>query len=108
MQSHGEIGRPDAMRRRLTVVRRTLRGWSMVALIGLVLSNLDPGTAVGQAVNSPPKDPISMMVFPPRDFVSASGYASDDQVIVRVMHAPLLFPGAAGGTTDSSQGPARR
>ncbi|MFN8454144.1 MAG: choice-of-anchor D domain-containing protein [Anaerolineae bacterium] len=49
--------------------------------------------------NSPTLSP-SIIVFPQRDFVSASGYANDDLVIVRVIHDPAIYPGATGAVTD--------
>src|ERR671938_270143 len=37
-------------------------------------------------VNNPPVAPIQILVFPQRDFVSASGYTADDRVVVTVTH----------------------
>ncbi|MCE9628047.1 MAG: fibronectin type III domain-containing protein, partial [Candidatus Eisenbacteria bacterium] len=76
---------------------RGLAATFLVAVAALLVS-VTPGHA--QVVNNPPLAPISIIVFPQRDFVSASGYAIDDQVIVRVIHDPAVFPGATGGTTD--------
>ena len=74
---------------------------ALTALVALVTGLLAlPLPSWAQAVNNPPLAPISIIVFPQRDFVSASGYAIDDQVIVRVIHDPAVFPGATGGTTD--------
>src|SRR5690242_19229189 len=38
------------------------------------------------AVNEPPVAPHSILVFPSRSFISASGYAIDDVVRVSVIH----------------------
>lgn len=42
--------------------------------------------AMAQVVFSPPAAPVSISVFPARDFVSADGYRADDRGIVRVIH----------------------
>src|SRR5438067_145644 len=46
-------------------------------------------------VNNPPIAPIQILVFPQRDFVSASGYTADDHVVVTVTH-----PNGATLSTD--------
>jgi hypothetical protein len=70
---------------------------ALLALIGGLLASVMPATA---QINNPPRDSISIIVFPQRDFISASGYYSNELVMVRVIHDPLVFPGATGGTTD--------
>jgi len=51
-------------------------------------------------VNNPPAAPHAIIVFPQRDFVSASGYNADDRVIVRVIHDAAIFPPGNTITTD--------
>ena len=87
MQSHAEISRPNSIRRVLTASRRQWRWWSIVALMGFVMSSIKPATSQAPAPpNEPPAAPIQILVFPQRDFVSASGYDAADQVIVDVIH----------------------
>ena len=40
-------------------------------------------------VSNPPIAPMQILVFPQRDFVSASGYTADDRVVVTVQHAKI-------------------
>ena len=49
---------------------------------------------------NPPSAPISLIVFPQRDFISASGYNAADRVIVRVIHDGAVFPPGNIWTTD--------
>jgi hypothetical protein len=49
-----------------------------------------------------PAPPINLIVFPQRDFISASGYLQDDRVVVRVIHDPAVYPGATGGTSGEA------
>lgn len=49
---------------------------------------------------NPPSAPISIIVFPQRDFISASGYNAADRVIVRVIHDGAVFPPGNTWTTD--------
>ena len=86
MQSHSERGRPNTIRCMLTVLRQTFCWWNIVALVGLVMSSIEPATSQAPATNEPPVAPIQILVFPQRDFVSASGYDAADQVIVNVIH----------------------
>ncbi len=44
------------------------------------------GAQAAGVVNNPPSGTHSILVFPQRDFVSASGYAADDLVVVKVIH----------------------
>ncbi|HYY42877.1 MAG TPA: hypothetical protein VE775_09115, partial [Pyrinomonadaceae bacterium] len=71
---------------------------ALVALLALTYSYLPsltkPAHAQAPAINNPPVLPHSILVFPQRDFVSASGFASADTVIVKVVHP--------NGTTLSS------
>jgi hypothetical protein len=79
---------------------------ALVSLGGLLVLPLNQTTSAAPAVvNNPPANPMNIIVFPSRDFISASGYALDDQVVVRVLHDPAIYPGAAGSTTgeDPSQ-----
>jgi hypothetical protein len=69
---------------------------ALMASIGALL----PIQASAQVLNNPPQAPITLIAFPQRDFIHADGYADDDQVIVRLIHDPALYPGATGGTTD--------
>ena len=45
-----------------------------------------PGIPAPTTINDPPVAPLQILVFPQRDFVSASGYTQDDRVIVSVIH----------------------
>ncbi|HEX8178696.1 MAG TPA: hypothetical protein VF525_04050 [Pyrinomonadaceae bacterium] len=71
---------------------------ALVALIAFTYSYLPsltkPAHAQAPAINNPPVLPHSILVFPQRDFVSASGFAAADTVIVKVVHP--------NGTTLSS------
>ncbi len=49
-----------------------------------------------------PAAPINIIDFPQRDFISASGYLQDDRVVVRIIHDPAVYPGAAGGTSGEN------
>ncbi|HXD20797.1 MAG TPA: hypothetical protein VN654_27490 [Vicinamibacterales bacterium] len=65
------------------VVRRfaaTAAASALVAAIGSLLHAQAP------APNNPPLTPRSILVFPQRDFVSASGFAEGDVVTVEVFH----------------------
>ena len=54
------------------------------SLFGVAL--LVMATAATAQVNNPPLAPLSILVFPERSFVSASGYNADDLVVVKVIH----------------------
>ncbi len=56
------------------------------------------GDAARAAVSNPPGGTRSILVFPQRDFVSASGYGDTDQVVVKVIHSAAL--GGATWSTD--------
>lgn len=87
----------------------TQRTWrTLLALATLVAPLLPAALTMGQStaalaatlppasvVNSPPSAPIQILVFPQRDFVSASGYTADDRVVVTVVH-----PSGATFSTD--------
>lgn len=67
--------------------RQWQRLWSLLTLLVLVFSSLPGGSvAFAATVNNPPTGGHSIIVFPQRDFVSASGYAEDDLVVVKVIH----------------------
>src|SRR3954451_17813844 len=66
------------------------------------LTTLAPGLAQAQ-VNNPPAAPIQILAFPQRDFVSASGYAQGDQVVVKVIHPS----GVTASTDPNSPWPAQ-
>ncbi|MEY4071027.1 MAG: hypothetical protein RL721_1641, partial [Candidatus Eisenbacteria bacterium] len=61
---------------------RSLSRTFALALASLALA----GPVRAQVVNSPPAAPIAINVFPVTDFVSGSGYAATDRVIVTVVH----------------------
>ena len=80
------------------------------AALPQALAQTAPATPPPTAVNNPPLAPHQVLVFPQRDFVSASGYSELDIVQVRVIHPdgttistdniqpqpdPLAAPGAA-------------
>src|ERR671932_1046010 len=77
----------------------TLRSGLLAA--SMLVSSLSGNAALGAApahaqtapaipapttINNPPVAPLQILVFPQRDFVSASGYTQDDRVIVSVIH----------------------
>lgn len=70
-------------------------------LLALVVASL----ISSPAVLAVPAAPINIGVFSQRDFVSASGYTDDDQVVVRVIHDPanfaLALPANSGGETET-------
>src|SRR3954470_8998083 len=76
----------------LHVVRRLAVTVTGAALLATVSSLLH---AQAVPVNNPPLAPRSILVFPQRDFVSASGYAIGDLVTVEVFHP--------GSTTAASR-----
>ncbi len=57
---------------------------------------------ISTGVCAVPTAPINIIDFPQRDFVSASGYSNDDKVVVRVIHDPLIYGAATGGTTGEN------
>jgi hypothetical protein len=66
-------------------------------------ATLIAGAVLAVGIGNPPGDagnPINIVAFPQRDFISASGYTADDRVVVRIIHDPAIYPGATGGTTD--------
>ena len=69
--------------------RRRISLW-LVALMTvsgvLVAPALKGVTSAAGIVNNPPVGTHSILVFPQRDFVSASGYAADDLVVVKLIH----------------------
>ena len=93
---HPQSGDPN------TPHRRRISLW-LVALLTvggvLVAPALNGVTNAAPVLNNPPADGISVIAFPQRDFVSASGYDVDDQVVVRVIHDQTIHPGATGSTT---------
>ena len=93
---HPQSGDPN------TPHRRRISLW-LVALLTvggvLVAPALNGVTNAAPVLNNPPADGISVIAFPQRDFVSASGYDVDDQVVVRVIHDQTIYPGATGSTT---------
>src|SRR4051812_11766851 len=72
----------------LQVVRRLAVGVTAASLLVAALGTSPHAQAV--PVNNPPVAPRSILVFPQRDFVSASGYEAGDLVTVEVFH-----PGSA-------------
>src|SRR5215831_3647255 len=90
MQPHSGISRPNSVRDMLTAPRRVWRWLSIMALVGLVMSSIEPATSQAPVINDPPGAPIQILVFPQRDFVSASGYDAADQVIVDVIHPTTI------------------
>ena len=74
------------------------RGVCSTSLV-LTVAMLLPSINALSAVFNPPSDPLTIVAFPQRDFISASGYAEDDKVVVRVIHDQTVYPGATGSTT---------
>src|SRR6185503_11803691 len=62
----------------------------LVAAIGSLLHAQAP------APNNPPLTPRSILVFPQRDFVSASGFAEGDVVTVEVFHPGSTVAASTG------------
>ena len=81
--------------------RRRVSLWLTVvlALGGVLWAPALQGAHAAPVFNNPPAGGISIIVFPQRDFISASGFLVDDQVVVRVIHDPLTYPGAVGSST---------
>jgi hypothetical protein len=80
-------------------VKRT-KGIKFVAIATMFAAS---AAIMAVGIGNPPGDaanPINIIAFPQRDFVSSSGYLSTDRVVVRVIHNPTIYPGATGGTTD--------
>src|SRR5918911_1922356 len=88
-------GGPPGRKRRWMTLRSGLLAASM--LLSSLSGNAVLGAAPARAqtapvipapttINNPPVAPLQILVFPQRDFVSASGYTADDRVIVSVIH----------------------
>src|SRR3982751_2297609 len=73
----------------LNVVRRLAVGVTGAALMATLGSFVH---APAITVNNPPVAPRSILVFPQRDFVSASGYEAGDIVAVEVFHPGATTP----------------
>src|SRR5919201_255879 len=79
----GETGNPRGPRARLRLRTQVLMSGLVMALGALAT----PGLAqVATPPNEPPVAPLSILAFPQRDFISASGYAATDLVTVQVIH----------------------
>jgi hypothetical protein len=61
---------------------------SVLTVTGLftALATTSSAAPIAAGVNNPPTGTRSILVFPQRDFVSASGYAATDQVVVYLIH----------------------
>ena len=68
------------------------------AVLGAAPVRAQAAPPPASTINNPPAAPHQILVFPQRDFVSASGYAPDDLVVVSVTH-----PGGATFSTDPNQ-----
>src|SRR3954447_10846529 len=68
---------------------RTVTAGTMLVLLLL------PAGAMA-AINEPPKAPHNIIVFPERDFISATGYAATDVATVEVFRNSLLIGRATG------------
>src|SRR5919202_542085 len=88
-------GGPPGRKRQWMTLRSGLLAGSM--LLSSLSGNAVLGAAPARAqaapvipapttINNPPVAPLQILVFPQRDFVSASGYTQDDRVIVSVIH----------------------
>jgi len=64
MQSHSERGKPNTIRRMLTVLRQTFHWWSIVVLVGFMMNSIEPATSQAPVINEPPVAPIEILVFP--------------------------------------------
>src|SRR6185295_9267274 len=78
----------------LQVVVRRLAVNVTVATLLAALTSLLHAQATPPPSN-PPSAPRSILVFPQRDFVSASGYAEGDLVTVEVFHPNATAPAPA-------------
>src|ERR671933_333306 len=88
-------GSPPGRKRRWATLRSGLLAVSMLvsslsgnAVLGAAPARAQtaPGIPAPTTINDPPVAPLQILVFPQRDFVSASGYTQDDRVIVSVIH----------------------
>ena len=69
--------------------RRRVSLWlaALMTMGGVLVAPVLKGvTSAAGIVNNPPVGTHSILVFPQRDFVSASGYAADDLVVVKLIH----------------------
>ena len=78
---------------------RAFRGWISLLVGALCVSSLvmvteGPAAAVG--ISDPPTLPHSIIVFPVRDFVSATGYARTDRPTVEVVRGGIVVGTASG------------
>ena len=64
--------------------------------VAVAVGALAAPSAASAAINSPPQDGHGIIVFPVRDFVSASGYAETDRPTVEVLRNGTLIGRAAG------------
>jgi Abnormal spindle-like microcephaly-assoc'd, ASPM-SPD-2-Hydin len=98
-------GGPPGRNRPWAILRSGLLAGSMLvsslssnALLGAAPARAQAAPPPANTINNPPAAPHQILVFPQRDFVSASGYAPDDLVVVSVTH-----PGGATFSTDPNQ-----
>lgn len=71
----------------------------LMAILAMLITS---AIVVAVGIGNPPGDannPINIVAFPQRDFISASGYLPDDRVVVKVIHDQTIYPGTAEGTT---------
>ena len=70
--------------------RRVSAGLVAVVVTALGIP-LGAGPAQAAGINDPPVLPHSIIVFPMRDFVSASGYADSDRPVVQVLRSGVVI-----------------
>src|SRR4051812_19258890 len=87
----------------VNVVRRlavSVTGAALAATLGSLVH------AQAVPVNNPPVAPRSILVFPQRDFVSASGYVEGDLVTVEVIHPNGTKPASTATNVVPQDDPA--
>jgi hypothetical protein len=88
------------------VVRRLALSVTGAALVAALGSLLHAQAVPPVPVNHPPAAPRSILVFPQRDFVSASGYEAGDLVTVEVFHPGSNAPASAATNVVPQDDPA--
>jgi len=84
--THTLRGLPADRLRRLVAGATAVAGFAALAV----------PAAAPAAINAPPKAPHDIIVFPVRDFVSATGYKATDSVTVEVLRNGVVIGRAAG------------
>ncbi len=79
------------------ILKKTLAAF---AALPAIITMLAPGTASAQSIQSPPRMPLEIIVFPERDFTSITGFAPNADLLVQVIRNGVVSD--AEGRTDAT------